>query len=388
MRLLILTANTGEGHNSAAKAISEYFVARGHDCRIQNGLAFLPRAKSEIICRGHVFFYRKLPKVYGMGYRFEEKQARRHPYQAKLRTAALRSHKRRAAHRRPDLNAFLRQGAYDAVICVHVFAARLLSELRRQGALAIPCFFLATDYTCSPGVNQLDMDIWFIPHAALADEFSSYGIPKEKLLPSGIPVRDAFLRREDRLEARRRLNLPEEKQIVLLSCGSMGAGSMGRLAYLLAESLPENALLIAVCGSNHALEHRLKALVRTPKLRVLGFVDQMPLYMDAADLFLSKPGGLSTTEAMHKGLPPVLINVAPGCETRNMHFLTGLGCALSADGAASLAALARDLLEHGERLSACTRRCAEEFSSDPREAIYRAVTDICEVSPRSCVESV
>ena len=372
MKLLILSANTGEGHNSAAKALAEYFEARGHQCRMENGLAFMSRTKGELICRGHVFFYRKLPKVYGIGYRFEELQSRRQPYQKTLK-GAVRAKKQRTPKNRPDLQAFLAGGGYDAIICCHVFVAKMLSRLRRAGGLSIPCYFLATDYTCSPGVNQLDMDAWFIPHAGLIPEFTAYGIPEDKLIVSGIPVRNEFFSRQDKPAIRCKLKLPEDKKIAVLSCGSMGAGSMGRLAALLAETLPKDCLLVAICGSNRKLEKRLKRFVPSKRLKVMGYVERMGDYLDAADLFLTKPGGLSTTEAMHKGLPLILINVAPGCETRNMEYLSKLGCAASASGAISLARLTAATLKSGENLSAFTQRCAEEFSADGRDIIYQTL---------------
>ena len=184
MRILILSGNTGEGHNSAARAMQEYFCARGCACRILDGLQFLSRPKNEFICKSHVFLYRKLPMVYGMGYRLEEYQAQHQPYQKKLNAKAARMTRRSLPRRKRDLQTYLEDGGFDAVICVHVFAAKLMSELRRSGAVHIPCFFLATDYTCSPGVNQLDMDAWLIPHAGLIPEFESYGIPREKLIPT------------------------------------------------------------------------------------------------------------------------------------------------------------------------------------------------------------
>ena len=372
MKLLILSANTGEGHNSAAKALAEYFEERGHECRTENGLIFMPKAKGELICRGHVFFYCKLPKVYGIGYRFEELQARRQPYQKTLQSAS-RIKKQRPAKRRPDLQGFLAEGNYDAIICCHVFVAKMLSRLRRAGGLGIPCYFLATDYTCSPGVNQLDVDAWLIPHAGLIPEFAAYGIPQDRLIVSGIPVRNEFLGRQNKAAARQRLSLPEDKKIAVLSCGSMGAGSMGRLTALLAQTLPKDCLLVAICGNNRKLEKRLKRLVHSKRLKVMGYVERMSDYLDAADLFLTKPGGLSTTEAMHKGLPLILINVAPGCETRNMEYLTKLGCAASAGGAISLARLTAATLKSAENLSCLTRRCAEEFSADGREVIYQTL---------------
>ena len=376
MRILILSGNTGEGHNSAARAMQEYFCARGCACRILDGLQFLSRPKNEFICKSHVFLYRKLPMVYGMGYRLEEYQAQHQPYQKKLNAKAARTTRRSLPRRKRDLQTYLEDGGFDAVICVHVFAAKLVSELRRSAALHIPCFFLATDYTCSPGVNQLDMDAWLIPHAGLIPEFESYGIPREKLIPTGIPVRQAFYDRRSREEARRELHLPENRPIAVLSCGSMGAASMGRKVLALVEALPKDALLLAICGNNRTLERNLRALIHTPRLQVLGFTDRMSDYMDAADLFITKPGGLSTTEAATKGVPLVLFNAVPGCETRNLEFLLSIGCAVSENGALSLARCVNQLLEAPEQREVLAGRCKAEFSQSAAERIYETLCRI------------
>lgn len=373
MRILILSGNTGEGHNSAARAMQEYFCARGCECRILDGLQFLSRPRNEFICRSHVFLYRKLPMVYGVGYRLEEYQAQRQPYQKKLNAKAARMTRRSLPRRKRNLQTYLNEGGFDAVICVHVFAARLMSELRRSGAVHIPCFFLATDYTCSPGVNQLDMDAWLIPHPELIPEFVSYGIPKEKLIPTGIPVGAAFYTRKPRDEARRALKLPEDRPIALLSCGSMGAASMGRKVLALVESLPKDALLVAICGNNRALERNLRTLMHTPRLKVLGFTDRMSDYMDAADLFITKPGGLSTTEAATKGVPMVLFNAVPGCETRNLEFLLSIGCAVSESGVLSLARCVKQMLEDPARCRELSESCRAAFSHCAAERIYDTI---------------
>lgn len=376
MRILILSGNTGEGHNSAARAMQEYFCARGCACRILDGLMFLSRPKNEFICKSHVFLYRKLPLVYGMGYRLEEYQAQHQPYQKKLNAKAARMTRRSLPRRKRDLQTYLEDGGFDAVICVHVFAAKLMSELRRSGAVHIPCFFLATDYTCSPGVNQLDMDAWLIPHPSLIPEFVSYGIPREKLIPTGIPVGTAFYTRRPREEARRELKLPEDRPIAVLSCGSMGAASMGRKVLALVEALPKDALLVAICGNNRTLERNLRALIHTPRLQVLGFTDRMSDYMDAADLFITKPGGLSTTEAATKGMPLVLFNAVPGCETRNLEFLLSIGCAVAENGALSLARCVNQLLEEPEQREELAGRCKAEFSQSAAGCIYETLCRI------------
>ena len=376
MRILILSGNTGEGHNSAARAMQEYFCAHGCTCSILDGLQFLSRPKNEFICKSHVFLYRNLPMVYGMGYRLEEYQAQHQPYQKKLNEKAARMTRRSLPRRKRDLQTYLEDGGFDAVICVHVFAAKLMSELRRSGAVHIPCFFLATDYTCSPGVNQLDMDAWLIPHPALIPEFESYGIPREKLIPTGIPVREAFYFRRPREEARMELHLPENGPIAVLSCGSMGAASMGRKVLALVEALPKDALLVAICGNNHTLERNLRALIHTPRLQVLGFTNRMSDYMDAADLFITKPGGLSTTEAATKGLPLVLFNAVPGCETRNLEFLLSIGCAVSENGALSLARCVKQMLEEPAKCKELAAKCEAEFSQSAAASIYETLCRI------------
>ena len=248
MRILILSANTGEGHNSAARALKEYIEAQGSSCEIEDGLNYIGKSSNKLICKSHIFLYRSLPKVYGAGYRFEEEQSRRKNYQQVLSAQVRRNRWRKLPRCKRSLRALLCSGNYDAVICTHVFAARLVSELRLSGEVDLPAFFLATDYTCSPGVNQLDADAWLIPHPRLIPEFASYGIPEAKLIPSGIPVRRVFLERKDPLQARRELNLPEGRPIAVISCGSMGAGQMGRMVSVLVKAIPEDALLVATSG--------------------------------------------------------------------------------------------------------------------------------------------
>lgn len=379
MRILILSANTGEGHNSAARALKEYIELKGGSCQIEDGLNYIGKSSNTLICKSHVILYRSFPKVYGVGYRFEEEQARRQHYQQRLYAQVRRNRWHKLPRNKRSLRTLLCSGSYDAVICTHVFAARLVSELRLSGEVRLPAFFLATDYTCSPGVNQLDADAWLIPHAGLVPEFSSYGIPEEKLIPTGIPVRRVFLEETDVAQARRLLNLPPDRPIVALSCGSMGAGQMGRIVSALIKAMPRNALLVALCGNNHALERSLRRDYSTPMLRVEGYTRQMHEFMAAADFFITKPGGLSTTEAMCRQVPLVLINAVPGCESRNMAFLERLGCAISVPDLPALARLTAQALEHPQMLNYLRENCRREFSTDAAQAIVDAVCSHCQI---------
>lgn len=364
MRILILSCNTGEGHNSAAKALQDCFLKQQTACEIQDALAFWSPNKSKIISHGHVFIYRNLPRLFGVSYRFEENHMKEGGegliYDLVIKGCDA-------------LHAFLQAGRYDAVVCTHIFPAMMLTELKKRGIFSTKSYLVATDYTCSPGVNQTLADYYFLPHAKLADEFVQNGIPREKLIASGIPIREIFYSKTDPSRAKRSLSLPQDKNIVLLMCGSMGCGPMEKLAALLPKALPADAMLVVICGNNRRL---YKSLTKNPlpaNMRVVGYTNRMPLYMDAACLLLTKPGGLSTTEAAAKALPMVFIDAVPGCETRNLEFFTANGFA---DASADLSVLCGTVcayLSNPEALAARSALLQKDFAGSAAARICEQV---------------
>ena len=308
MRVLILSANTGGGHNTTARSLAEQLTKLGIEYEIADTLAFISEKVSDFISWGHSYVYRKLPRLFGIGYRFEEKHTPRFIYEQCARGAELLQKKLTDEH-------------FDAVLCVHVFSGMMITEVRERYGDRTPAFFIATDYTCSPGVSEQKLDGYFIPHRMLLGEFIRNGnVAADKLHATGIPIGSIFYEEEDKQQARRGLGLPENGKIVLLSCGSMGCGHLERSARLLFHHLPTDTTLVVLCGNN---ERTYKDLLphATDRLRVLSFTDQVARYMSAADVYITKPGGLTTSEAIAKRTPMIFINAVPGVETRNFDFL-------------------------------------------------------------------
>lgn len=360
MQILILTCNTGGGHNATAAALEEQFTAHGHGCTVLDCLEFLPPAKARLISEGHVLLYRKAPKLFGLGYRFEENHVPRY-IRAQCESCAGEFHE-----------AVKRVGC-DAVICVHVFPAIIMTAAVRQFGLKLPGYFVATDYTCSPGVSSAEMDLYFIPHPLLAEEFIRCGIPADRLVPAGIPVRSCFCRGVPQPQARCALGLPEAGRVVLLVCGSMGAGPMEELTQALSQILTREDRLVVVCGTNQKLRDRIIRSCTGRNLRVLGFTKRLDEYMDAADLILTKGGGLTTTEVLHKHRPMLLINVIPGLEERNIHFMVSQGYAKTADTPEALALLAGMLLRDGETLAKWRETLERDFPDSAAVEIYEEI---------------
>ena len=322
MRELILSCNTGGGHNSTAMALKESFQKISVPCEIMDVLSFGNPLYEQIVTKGHVFLYRNMPRLFGLGYRFEE---RRHPEGHKSIVYRLQTGYADRLYR------YITENEFDTAVCVHVFAAAALTEIRKKYAPALRMYFVATDYTCSPGVSDLTMDAYFIPHAKLIPEFLDNGLPEERLISTGIPVRQVFCEKAEQRTARHRLGLPETGRLALLMCGSMGAGPVRRIVARLTAKLPDGASLVVICGSNRALQTELSRTIRSTRVRILGYSEQISLYMDAADVLLTKAGGLTSTEAAIKRLPILFMDAVPGCETRNLAFFLGNGYADTRD---------------------------------------------------------
>lgn len=324
MKTLILSCNTGEGHNSCAKAIKEYYDYKGEVCDIVDGLSFISEGWSRFISGGHVFIYRYLPWLFKVGYSyFDVKDSYFDEGRALYRLFARGSEK---------LYEYIRDGGYDAVICPHVFTALMLTDVLKKHPMQISTCFVATDYTCSPSGKDSNLDYYFIPDISVASSFECENITEEKMTFARIPVRQMFYLNHDKNEAKRKVMFNPHCNHLLIMCGSMGCGPIEKILRRLAVKKPTNWEISVICGNNEKLTRKLRRrYIDTPKVHVLGFVEDMGMMMDSADLYLTKPGGISVSEASEKALPMVFIDAVGGCEESNRRYFVGMGGAVTKD---------------------------------------------------------
>lgn len=350
MRVLILSVTAGEGHNSCAAALREVLERRGHQAAVADlyRSCGVPGWLTDRIYRTCAKRFRaQYSRVYS---RLERDESFRRQWEKRFLPPWLYA---KAA-------AFLQEQQADCVVAMHVFAARVLAALHQQGLIRAPILGVNTDYCLHPywedcpGLAGL-----VVPQEAMGPELRDRGIPRELLLPLGIPIRGPERYRISREEARAALGLPEGR-IILLMGGSMGYGRIFSTALALRR---EKATTICICGKNRPLRLLLRPF-QNRRLKVLGFTRDLPEYMRSADLAITKPGGLSLSELAAAGLPPLLTKPIPGHEERNLRLWTGLGAADSAQDCASgraVAARAIRLLEDGERLN-CMRAALAALS--------------------------
>lgn len=319
MKILILSCNTGGGHNTAARAIKEVFDQRGHFCEIVDALAFGGQTASDLVCDTYIEMVKNAPKLFGDLYKLSSKIGQFNNNNGKMRSPVYYVNKLYAS----ALNEYITENSFDAVICVHLFPTEAMTYLRRHEKNMVPFYFVATDYYCPPMLEETVPDAYFAPHKDSLFTYRQHNINEAKTIPTGIPVSQAIVKTGDKAQARKEINLNPEAEAYLLMGGSMGFGDTIDIASYILKNGNENTRVIAITGNNKELYNEFESKFKDDKrLILLGFTNQVPLYMEACDVLLSKPGGLSSTEAFVKGIPIVHTAPIPGCESENVQFFT------------------------------------------------------------------
>lgn len=322
MEVLILSCGMGGGHNSAGQAVAEELRRRGHEVMFLNAYDLKGKKTASVINNLYICIAQRVPRLFGVIY-FLGDAYRRLPIHSPVYWANGKMAK--------YLEPLLRSHRFDAIVATHTFPAQTLTKMKREGKTLPPTFFVATDYTCTPFEEESDCDYTVIPSPELRDEFCRYGFDGSRILSFGIPVRAEFAAEESRAEARRKLGWEENQFVMLLSGGSIGAGKIAASIAALRPFLAEDGTrrLIVICGNNRRLYERLrKQCAGCGQITVLERTEQMADFMHGCDVFISKPGGLSSTEAAAAGVPLIHISPIPGCETRNFRFFADHGMSI------------------------------------------------------------
>lgn len=250
MKILLLSCSTGEGHNHCALAVKEALDARGHETSFLDMLHMFgdpgPLSFDKILNR----ISTKAPDVFGMMYHagamYSATGVTSPVYMANIRHAR-------------QLNAFIRDNGYDAVVCSHLFPMETLTFLRRWERCDVKCCGILSDYTCIPFLAETDLDAYFLPHSEVRELCIQAGMPAEKLIVSGMPVAARFLAPMGKAAARAALGMPADKKIYLIMTGGIGCGDAVSLCDAIRRVPDENALLCVLPGRNEALRQALEA---------------------------------------------------------------------------------------------------------------------------------
>jgi processive 1,2-diacylglycerol beta-glucosyltransferase len=247
--------------------------------------------------------------------------------------------------------------APDAVVCTHFLPAELLMRERSRGRFASPVFVQITDFDLHGMWIVPDMAGYFVASDEVAFRAEARGIARERVHVTGIPVMPAFASPPSRVEAAAELGLDPRRTTFLLMGGGAGLGGLDEVAARLV-AIDADFQLVALAGRNAKMLAKLEALSRAHPKRLVahGFTDRVERLMAAADLVITKPGGLTTSECLALGRPMIVHAPIPGQEERNCDYLLEQGVALKAIDASALEYRIREWIAKPERTAAMSAR--------------------------------
>jgi processive 1,2-diacylglycerol beta-glucosyltransferase len=346
-KVLLLSASAGAGHVRAAQAVEKAFARFGtvNEVRHLDVLHYTNKVFRHLYSKAYIDLVNKMPEVPGWMYDKLDK-----PWKNERRRLALDK-----LNTRP-LVKLLREYQPDVIICTHFLPAEIVSWLRAKDRLMSRQVIVVTDFDVHA--------MWLVHHYeqyfVAVDEARAYmealGIPPEKIAVSGIPIDPVFAEKKDKQEMRVKHGLEPDRTTILLSAGGFGVGSVEPLIAAL-KPLKVRAQVVAVCGRNEDLRRRLVTSAARTKpidnvlIKPIGYTNEMDEYMAASDLVLGKPGGLTTSEAMSKGLAFVIVDPIPGQEERNSDHLLEEGVAIRCNNLPTLSYKLGILLEDRQRLA-------------------------------------
>lgn len=338
MKALILSCNTGGGHNSAARAIAEEMQERGDEAYVLDYLCLAGEGVSRLVGDGYVQIVKKTPRLFGLFYKLGMVASR-----LLKKSPVYYINGRMAKY----LDGYLREHPVDVLIMPHLYPAETITYMKRKGMKLPLTVAVMTDYTCIPFWEETDLDYYVIPHEDLIPEYVKRGVPEEKLLPYGIPVQQDFCRNLSKEAARKKLHLPMDVPMFLVMSGSMGFGKLAVFAAELALRCRNGEHIVIICGNNAKIERILrKEFHFNKRVHIIGYTNHVSLFMDACDVIYTKPGGLTSTESLVKNIPIVHTAPIPGCETANLHFFGARHLSVSSKHLAKQVQLGKALIEN------------------------------------------
>src|SRR2546425_219822 len=257
----------------------------------------------------------------------------------------------------PKVFSTIRSFEPDVIVAVEVAACEMAAIARRLSLTQAPILSVITDYESEPIWVQPEVDLFTVPDESVRAELIAWGAPANRISISGIPVDRAFNTSHDLKAVRLRYGINNNAPVVLLMGGGMGPTRMHQVSAQLCESNTPMQI-VAIAGKDRRTQRRLERVKAKPpvSLRVVGWTDEVAALMQVATLLVTKPGGLTISEAALSSLPVVFFDPIPGAEFVNAKRMVDAGAALIAQGPVETARVVVSLLQNEESTAAMAMR--------------------------------
>lgn len=317
MNILILTSNTGGGHLKATEAIYEHIKYKNLDYNVKiiNTLDNINPSFNKLITSFYTECVKKYPDLFGKIYYYsEENHVSINIFNLILKNLAKK------------LLPIILDFKADIIISTHPFSTQMVSYLKKLKNIPnVKLINLLTDYAPHKFWIYDNVDAYITASEQMVDDMIQRGVNKNLIYPIGIPVSVDFLKPYDKKEVLNSIGFGEDRFTILIMSGSMGVEYVIKIFNLLI-TINRKLQIIIVTGSNQYLYKKFNTIISNYsgnfiEFLLLGFTKEVSKYMRVSDVIITKPGGLTLTEAIFSELPIVFFDAIPGQEEKNADFI-------------------------------------------------------------------
>jgi processive 1,2-diacylglycerol beta-glucosyltransferase len=362
-RVLILSVSAGTGHIRAAEALAK--AAAGHPAIGEvlhiDSLRYTNKMFRRFYGQFYIDLVKSAPTLLGWFYESQDEPWKTEKMRLMLDRMNTTPLVRQIKKFKPDIT-----------ICTHFLPSEILSHLIKHGKVDTQLSITVTDYHVHAMWLSRLINHYFVANEESRVQLENIGFPPERITVSGIPIDPVFCEPKARAALRIKQGLRDDRPMLLVSAGALGVSSAERIVDVLSH-LTMPVQIVVICGKNEKLRQNVldqlnhhPAPVAHLDFKVLGYTTEMDEWMKSADLYIGKPGGLTTAEAMSCGLPMVIYQPIPGQEEHNSDFLLENGAAVKCNQLATMAYKVDLLLKDPERMA--KMRCRALGVSHPDAA--------------------
>ena len=382
---------------TAANALKDYILSQSKDAVIEiaDTLEYVSPFLNKAVTGGYVYMAKNTPTMYGTVYRTSDKNATINKT-VEFATNSLKSR----------LLPLLENFAPDIVITTHAFAAEIVTALKTHGYIDLPVINILTDFAVHQTYISDGVDAYIVSSREMVDAIVERGVDRVRVYPYGIPVKHQFFEEIDRAEALQSEGLDPELPTILIMAGSFGVTDILKIYHKIVKSTADFQIIV-ITGKNEKLYDtfdrylrkitlnntlaEIKEVIR-PKsgslisrhkkpekpTKLLYFTNEVPKYMHISDMIVTKPGGLTVSEAIASGLPMGIFKAIPGQEEQNADFLVRKNMAVRLEKNNTCTATITDLLEHPEKLAAMKTSIQTFSKGNSSKNIYTLMLELLE----------
>ncbi len=400
MKVVILSASTGGGHMSASNALKDYLKSNSVDAMVIDAIEYISPLLNKTVTEIYEYMAKKNPLLWKMMYNSSNKKSLNNIIG---KTNSFIGNK---------LLPLLESCNPDVIVTTHPFTTEMVSELKKNKKTSIPLICIITDYAPHRTWISPNVDAYVVANENMITPMIEMEVEPDKIYPFGIPVDDAFFNRQDKKKLMNELKLKSGIPTILIMAGSCGLANIEKI-YKELQSIEKDFQIIIITGKNKKLYENMQKVIagektdiknkilakisekapesmkfikqyqnktdtfRYPKnTQLIYFTNEVEKYMSVSDLILTKPGGLTVSEALACNLPMALYDAIPGQEEENANFLVSNNMAVKLNSCEDIANTINDLFSNSQKLHAMKYNCTNFDKSESLKNIFNLIKSL------------